>query len=124
MNYNLKLDLLKLEGAFLAEIKIGGEQQSKRCVCIPTDALGVYEGKKGIYVAAKAVAMREPKYEDTHFIAVSVDKDIYDSMTDDQRKNIPIFGGMKPMIQKSIVAAAAEVAENKEDQDEDMPNYR
>jgi len=85
----------------------------------------MYEGKKGVYVAAKAVAMREPKYEDTHFIAVSVDKDIYDNMTENQRRQIPIFGGMKAMAQKSIVAAAAEVAASTQDtRDEDMPNYR
>ena len=47
MNYNLKLDLLKLQGAFLAEIKIDGEQKKGDAYVSRLMALECMRGKRG-----------------------------------------------------------------------------
>lgn len=43
-----------------------------------------------------AIAMREPKYSETHCIKQSLPKERYEAMSEEERKNQPILGGMKP----------------------------
>lgn len=44
-NYSIKTDLLKLQGAFVTNIK--GKTTTKRCLCIPIDGSGLFLGEKG-----------------------------------------------------------------------------
>ena len=78
-NYGIKIDLLKLKGAFMRNLK--GKETTKRCVIIPIDDCdGIYLGEKGCYLNMTAIEMQEPKYIDTHCI--------------DERNAIPILGGL------------------------------
>lgn len=92
-NFSIKADLLKLKGACLTNIK--GRTQTKRCVVIPVDDAELFVGEKGVYLNMVAMEMQEPKFGDTHYIKVSVDKDRYNSMTEAERKQQPILGGMR-----------------------------
>ena len=101
-NFSIKVNLLKVKSAFLTNIK--GAQETKRCLVIPFDSTDLYEGEKGIYLDLAAFEMREPKHAETHLIKVSLKKEIYEKMTEEERNAQPIIGGMKPFI-----AAKAEV---------------
>lgn len=45
-NYSIKTDLLKLQGAFVTNIK--GKTATKKCLCVPIDESGLFLGKQGV----------------------------------------------------------------------------
>lgn len=96
-NFNIKLDLRKLAGAFVTDFK--GRTETKRCLVIPIDDAALYEGASGIYLDLTAMEMREPRYSDTHCVKQQFGKDAYKAMTEEQRKAIPILGGMREFAQ-------------------------
>ena len=91
-NYSIKTDLLKVKGAFVTNIK--GKTMTKRCLCIPVEDSGLFLGQKGCYLNMTAIEMQNPRYQDTHCIKVSYDKEVYAQMTEEERKAQPIIGGM------------------------------
>ena len=91
-NYSIKADLLKLQGAFVTNIK--GKTATKLCLCIPIAESGLFLGKQGCYLNLTAIEMQNPRFEDTHCIKVQFDKAIYDNMTEEERRAQPIVGGL------------------------------
>ena len=92
-NYGIKIDLLKLRGAFMKNLQ--GKTATKRCIIIPVDDCdGIYLGEKGCYLNMTAIEMQEPKYTDTHCIKVNLPKEQREAMTEDERNAIPILGGL------------------------------
>ena len=86
-NYSIKADLLKLQGAFVTNIK--GKTATKQCLCIPIAESGLFLGKQGCYLNLTAIEMQNPRFEDTHCIKVQFDKAIYDNMTEEERRAQP-----------------------------------
>ena len=92
-NFGIRVDLLKLKGAFMRNI--AGKTDKKRCIIIPVeDCDGVFLGEKGCYLSMTAIEMRKPMYSDTHCIKVDIPKERRDAMTEEQRNAVPILGGM------------------------------
>lgn len=91
-NYSIKTDLLKIKGAFVTNIK--GKSATKRCLCIPIDDSGLFLGKQGCYLNMTAIEMQNPQFSDTHCIKVSFDKEVYEKMTEEEKKTQPIIGGL------------------------------
>lgn len=98
-NYSIKADLLKLKGAFVTNFK--GKTATKRCLVIPVDDSALYVGEKGVYLNMTAIEMENPRFKETHCIKQSLDKEIYEALTDEQRQALPIIGGMKPIERKA-----------------------
>lgn len=96
-NFSIKEDLLKLKGAFITNFK--GRTETKRCLVIPVDDSGLYVGEKGVYLTA--IEMENPQYKETHCIKQSLDKEIYEALSEEQRQALPIIGGMKPLAKKA-----------------------
>ena len=101
-NYSIKTDLLKLQGAFVTNIK--GKTATKQCLCIPIQESGLFLGKQGCYLNLTAIEMQNPQYSDTHCIKVSFDKAVYDKMTEEQRAAQPIVGGLHELKRKPQAA--------------------
>ena len=120
-NYSIKTDLLKLQGAFVTDIK--GKTATKRCVCIPIDESGLFLGKQGCYLNLTAIEMQNPRFEDTHCLKVAYDKVIYERMTEEQKKAQPIVGGLHELKRK--VQAAVDLNANSNpymvNSEEDLP---
>ena len=92
-NYGIKIDLLKLKGAFMRNLQ--GKTETKRCLIIPVDDCdGVFLGEKGCYLNVTAIEMREARYSDTHCLKVNLPKEQREAMTEEDRNAIPILGGM------------------------------
>lgn len=91
-NFSIKLDLQKIQGAFVTNLQ--GKSATKTCICIPIEEAGLFLGKQGCYLDLTAMELREPKYDDTHCVKQQVSKELYQQMTDEQRKAIPIIGGL------------------------------
>lgn len=101
-NYSIKTDLLKLQGAFVTNIK--GKATTKRCLCIPIDESGLFLGEKGCYLNMTAIEMQNPRYLDTHCIKVCHDREVYERMTDEERAAQPIIGGLHVLAKKPQAA--------------------
>lgn len=101
-NYSIKTDLLKLQGAFVTDIK--GRTTTKRCLCIPIDESGLFLGEKGCYLNMTAIEMQNPQFSDTHCIKVSHDREVYERMTDEERAAQPIIGGLHVLVKKPQAA--------------------
>lgn len=55
-NYGIKIDLLKLKGAFMRNLK--GTNAVKRCLILPVDECdGVFLGEKGCYLNLTAIGL-------------------------------------------------------------------
>lgn len=111
MNYNIKLNLLKLEGAGVMKIK--GRTATKQCVVIPVTENDIYLSLdesmniKSAYLSAVAWENREEsKFGDTHSVRLELSKQVRESMSKEEQAKIPYFGNMKPFERKTAQAIA------------------
>lgn len=103
---------------------IQGKTTVKRCLIIPVDDCdGVFLGEKGCYLNMTAIEMREPRYSDTHCIKPDIPKEQREAMTEEQRKAIPILGGMhaiEPAPQQTMPVTGT-LGQEAFTQDDDLP---
>jgi len=92
-NLGIKVNLLGVRGAFTMDIK--GNNTTKKCICIPIQDAGLYEGAKGTYLDLTAVEIKNPQYQDSHLVKQALSKEIYNNLDDEERRNIPILGGLR-----------------------------
>jgi hypothetical protein len=101
-NFQIKQNLLKFNNAFVMNIK--GKSSSKMCVCIPIEDNHLFVSTddnlkaKAVYADVNVNQYEEGKsqYGDTHYLRLSVPKEIREKMTDEEKKAIPYLGNMKP----------------------------
>lgn len=105
MNYSLKIDLRKLNGAFLGSVK------GENCIIIPVDKNSIFCAQSGAaYLDLAAIELKQPgKFGGTHLVKRSLRKEERDSMTEEERNNQPILGDLKPFGAASAVAVAVDV---------------
>lgn len=95
-NYGIKIDLMKIKGAFVTNIQ--GRTAKKRCIVIPIDEdPSIYLGEKGCYLNMVAVELTSPKYEDTHMVKGDLPKEERERLTEEERLALPILGNLRPM---------------------------
>ena len=106
MNYSLKIDVKKLNKAFVYNIH--GKSEKVECICIPTSEF--YKGKNGeLYCNIEAVERKTVgQYGDTHMAKQQLEKSSYSALTEEQKKNIPIIGNMQPSKFSKIETVVAE----------------
>ena len=100
-NFNAKLNLLKLKRAGIMQIQ--GRSEVLRCLVIPIEENNIFVSTddnnrpKAAYLDLTAWALQNPKYDETHMIKQSLPKEVRDKMTDEEKKSMPILGGMRPV---------------------------
>lgn len=101
MNYAVKINLLRFKNACIVSVK--GKTATKKGVFIPIEDNHLFISAdedlraKGAYLDAIAWTNQQPgKYGDTHAIRQSLAKEVRDRMTEDEKKEIPFIGNMKP----------------------------
>lgn len=106
MNYSLKIDVKKLNKAFVMPIQ--GKTALVECVCIPTTEF--YKGKNGeLYSNIEIVEKKQVgQYGDSHFAKQQLEKASYQALTEEQRKNIPILGSFQPSKFGNVETVVAE----------------
>ena len=85
-NLNIGIELTQLQGAV----------RQQGWVCIPESQLNVFNDR--VYLNLTAWAMPSNPYGKSHIVKQHVNKDTYESMSEEQRRNMPIVGGIKPMM--------------------------
>jgi hypothetical protein len=106
MNYSLKIDIKKLNKAFVKPIQ--GKSATIDCVCIPVTEF--YHGKNGeLYCNIEIVERKTvSQYNDTHFAKQQLEKESYQALSEEQRKNIPILGSFQPSKFGNVQTVVAE----------------
>ena len=100
-NFNAKLNLLKLKRAGIMQIQ--GRGEVLRCLVIPIEENNIFVSTddnnrpKAAYLDLTAWALQNPKYDETHMIKQALPKDVREKMTDEEKKAMPILGGMRPV---------------------------
>lgn len=114
-NQSIKVNLLQLQGAFVTNLK--GKTETKRCLVIPVDDAHLYVGQKGCYLNMTAIEMQNSQYGDTHCIKQNLDKSVYEAMTEEQRRAMPIIGSVKPLEKSPAALDTAYMVQS----DDDLP---
>ena len=96
MNYNVKIDLMKLRGARVARVRIAG--QWKRCICIPVEenAGPVEVTDDACYLSLAAFELKTPKDGQTHLVKVALPRQHLYGMSIDGIRAVPYIGNMRP----------------------------
>lgn len=121
-NYSMRVDLKKVRGAFVCRIQ--GNTTAKACLCIPLDSEDIFAGDKGVYLDLNAYETQQSQYGDTHMLRVRLNKERYNTLTEEQRRAVPIVGNMRPMqgeVERQAEAAPMAVAAKLNDEDDDLP---
>lgn len=118
--YGISIDLKKLKNAFFKNVT--GKESTKRCICIPIEDNYIIEHEKGgVWLNISAFEYREKKFEDTHFLKLSIKKDVLDAMTEEERNNQPFIGGLRPFETKSFKNEISGSMELSKEETDDLP---
>lgn len=64
------------------------------CLILPIEENNLVVGEKGIYINLIGFELREKKADrkDTHLVKQSLPKEIYEAMSEEEKKDVPILG--------------------------------
>lgn len=120
-NFSVKINLFKLRKVRFIK------KDDELFVCIPVKANSLFQGEKGIYLECTGWQLQNSEFGDTHMVKLSVNKEIYEKLTEEQRKKLPIIGSMKELSFKGQIDNElqnndfSEVPNNYSDVDDDLP---
>ncbi len=90
-NLNLKINLQNLHCACRFEKGVAGPVE---CLIIPLEKNHLFKGEKGIYLDMTAFELKEKKDNQTHLIKQTLPKEVFQKMTDEQKRATPIIGNI------------------------------
>lgn len=93
-NISTKLNLAALKHS---RMNMKGESGMVDCLIIPINANMLYKGEKGLYLDLTHLEIKDRSKQaegqkDTHLVKQSFPKDIYDAMSDEEKRAFPILG--------------------------------
>ncbi len=94
-NLNIKINLSKFKSGI--RMITGKSGIPKKCLIIPIEENDLFQGKDdNVYVDFIAFPIKERKADskDTHLVKQSFSKEKQESFTDEQKKDLPIFGNV------------------------------
>ncbi|WP_300440594.1 hypothetical protein [Christiangramia sp.] len=91
-NISIKLNLKQLKHVEREMTKKNGKKT--RCIVIPVDENNLYEGDKGTYLDITAIELKNKTGDskDTHLLKQNIPKELYEIMSEEERKSMPILG--------------------------------
>lgn len=112
-NFNIKIELDRIPGAKIMDIK--GETATRRCIVIPIDndrgtvideykkfdhSLGGMTSKPLAHVQLLATAYESANqnYNSSHYIKPQVSKEYFERMSETQVHNLPFIGSLQPWL--------------------------
>lgn len=93
-NISAKINLRQLKNV-VRFIK-GKNGNMVECLIIPIKENNLFAGEKGIYLDLQGFELKErkPDQKDTHIVKQSLSKEVFDTMSDQEKKDMPILGNM------------------------------
>jgi len=118
-NISIKINLRQLRHTVKQMTKKDGSKVE--CLIIPIETNHLFKGEKGVYLDLTAFPLKEAREgsKDTHLVKQTLPKEVYSAMTEEQKKETPIFGN-------AILWSGGEAAPKTddsffEDEDDDPP---
>ena len=99
---------------------ITSKKNNEKYVCIPLSDNYIFEGKKGLYLDLTAYSY-DGKFGESHFLKNRIPNDVYEKMSEDDKKNTPIIGSLSPLEMDNGITEKADFQEFNEVSDEDLP---
>lgn len=78
-----------------AAIIKSGKNKDVDCILIPIEQNHLFKSEKGaVYLDLQGFELKNPKenQKDTHLVKQSLPKEVFEKMSDDDKKNMPILG--------------------------------
>ena len=115
-NFNVKINLALMNGVKM----ITSKKDNEKYVCIPLSDNYIFEGKKGLYLDLTAYSY-DGKFGESHFLKNRIPKDIYEKMSEEDKKNTPIIGSLSPLEMDKGITEEADYQEFDEVSEKDEP---
>lgn len=116
---------MKLKNACIISVK--GKNATKKGIFIPIEENDLYVSMdeslkpKGVHLGLSSWELKEKgQYGDTHLLKQSFSKDFRETMSEEELKNSPIIGNMKP-IEKTNDVSNVSATEVQVSGDDDLP---
>jgi len=93
-NISIKLNLAQLKHA---ERDIKGKSGNKvKCLVIPILENKLFQGEKGVYLDLIGFEIKNKSNDskDTHLVKQSFQKEVYEVMSEDQKRAMPVIGNL------------------------------
>lgn len=119
-NISIKINLRQLKSTVRT---MKGTSGPIECLIIPIDQNFLVKGEKGVYLDMQAYELKEKKADrkDTHLIKQSFPKEVFDAMSDDDKKVTPIIGNLVVWGFSEPAPVNVEISETEEGSDGDLP---
>ena len=119
-NISIKINLRQLKSAVRTMKSASGEIE---CLIIPIDQNQLIKGEKGIYIDMQAYELKEKKADrkDTHLIKQGFPKEVFDAMSDEEKKATPILGNLVVWGYSEPAPVNVEIVETQENETNDLP---
>ena len=88
---------LNLAGLKHSRMNMKGQSGMIDCIIIPIEANRLFKGEKGLYLDLTHIEIKDRSKQatdqkDTHLIKQSFAKEVYEAMSEEERKSYPILG--------------------------------
>ena len=113
-NFSTKLNLASLKHTRKLLKAKSGEID---CLIIPINENNLFKGEKGLYLDLYHIQLKNPKegQTNTHLVKQNLPKELYEKMTDEQKKEMPIIGSSTVWVPTSNEAELAEPIDDEDD---------
>ena len=115
-NFNVKINLALMNGVKT----ITSKKNNEKYVCIPLSDNYIFEGRKGLYLDLTAYSY-DGKFGESHFLKNRIPKDIYEKMSDEDKKNTTIIGSLSPLEMDNGITEKADFQDFDEVSEGDSP---
>lgn len=89
---SIKIDLRQLKHIIQKLKRKDGTEVE--CLTIPINENNLFKGEKGVYLDLTAFELKnkQPGSKDTHIVKQSLPKEVFEKMTDEEKRALPILG--------------------------------
>lgn len=115
-NFNVKINLALMNGVKT----ITSKKNNEKYVCIPLSVNYIFEGRKGLYLDLTAYSY-DGKFGESHFLKNRIPKDVYEKMSEEDKKNTTILGSLSPLEMDKGIAEKVDYQDFNEVQENDLP---
>lgn len=115
-NFSTKLNLAALKHS---RKLMKGQSGEIDCLIIPINQNNLFLGEKGLYLDLYHIELKNPKegQTNTHLVKQNLPKELYETMSDDEKMAMPILGSSKVWVPTSNEAALVDA----QAEDDDIP---
>lgn len=115
-NFSTKINLATLKHS---RMLMKGKSGQVDCLIIPIEQNNLYKGEKGLYLDLTHIEIKNPAegQTDSHLVKQNLPKEVYEKLSEEEKKALPILGNSKVWISQYNEAPLAEI----QDETDDLP---